>query len=210
MVLELGPGNGSQVRYLDSSKVARIYGAEPVHALHPVIRESAARVGLDGKYIVVDAGTENDTLIPGLERAGVFDAEADASGSGSGSGKKYGAVFDTIILVRVLCSVDDVADTVKTLYALLKPGGKLLVCEHVKNPWREGGSVVARIMQSVYMMMGWWYFVGNCHLTRNTGRDLVGSVGKMGGWERDELRTSFGWAPMCYLSGTLVKPGGGG
>jgi SAM-dependent methyltransferase len=62
-----------------------------------------------------------------------------------GLDQSTGGVFDTIICVRVLCSVLDLEQTAEELYSFLKPGGKLLVTEHVVNPWRTAkGSVVAR------------------------------------------------------------------
>ena len=196
-VLELGPGNGTQVEFFDPKRVHIIYGAEPAIALHETLQDSANKAGLDGQYIIVAAEPEAESIVPALAKAGAF-----ASQSGSVS-----EVFDAIVLVRVLCSVPNQAETIRTLYALLKPGGRLLVCEHVINPWRAPlGSITARAMQTVYMMLGWKYFVGECELTRDTSRVLVDAVGKQG-WKEVKLQHYFTWAPLCYVAGTLTKAG---
>ncbi|RMZ82027.1 hypothetical protein DV737_g2294, partial [Chaetothyriales sp. CBS 132003] len=115
-------------------------------------------------------------------------------------------------------NVENVEETCDTLYRLLKPGGKLLFCEHVVNPWRTTkGSLLARALQTVYSLLGWTFFVGNCHLTRSTAQVLVNAprhinnnkdededVGASG-WAEAQLDTHFGWSCLPYASGTLVK-----
>jgi SAM-dependent methyltransferase len=196
IVLELGPGSGAQVRYFKPAvKVKKIYGAEPCLPLHKTLLANARDAGLSEKYAIVPAGAERESLIPGLAIAGLLEKASNEGG-----------VFDTVVCIRVLCSVKDVKETGETLYKLLKPGGKLLVCEHVENPWWTAkGSYVARILQSVYMLLGWSFFVGNCHLTRNMGKALIDAARPHGGWDSVDLTTSFGWAVLPYTSGTLVK-----
>lgn len=115
-------------------------------------------------------------------------------------------VFDTIVCVRVLCSVPELERTAQELYALLRPGGQLLVVEHVVNPWRTAkGSIVARVMQAVYGFFGWSWFVGNCCLDRDTEMALRAAADRDGGWEVVELDRWFGRSPIPYISGVLVK-----
>lgn len=117
-----------------------------------------------------------------------------------------GGVFDTIICVRVLCSVPDVEKAVSELYTLLKPGGSILVTEHVVNPWRTAkGSLVARVMQAVYQLCGWSWVVGDCRLDRDTETALKRAADRDGGWEVVELERWFGRTPMPYIAGRLVK-----
>ena len=50
--------------------------------------------------------------------------------------EKHGIVsdsIDTVLSIQVLCSVPDVEKTLGPLYALMKPGGKLVMYEHVKS-----------------------------------------------------------------------------
>ena len=55
------------------------------------------------------------------------------------------------------------------------------------------------------MGLGWRYFAGGCCLDRDIGRELVEVARKDGGWGKVELEESFGWNPLPYVSGTLVK-----
>jgi SAM-dependent methyltransferase len=195
-VLELGPGSGEQVQYFRAASSAkRIYGAEPCVPLHDDLRANATRHGLADKYRIVDAGAERETLIPGLAKAGLLESKSPGSG-----------VFDTIVCVRVLCSVKDLHETTETIYHLLKPGGKLVICEHTVNPCMSGhGSWLARFFQSVYTLLGWSFFVGNCHLTRDIRSAVEGAARSDGEWSRNDLKDNFGHSVLPYVAGTLVK-----
>ncbi|MCJ1476582.1 hypothetical protein MMC13_005248 [Lambiella insularis] len=112
-VLELGPGSGNQLPRMDRSKITKIYGVEPVASLHPALRLSIKKNKLDDVYQIVPCGIE---------------AEKDI--------KKYGVApgsIDTILSVQVLCSVPYPEEDVRRLYKLLKPGGQLVIYEHVGN-----------------------------------------------------------------------------
>lgn len=175
-------------------KISAIYGAEPTTGLHADLRAKVAHCGFSGRYHILSCGAEPQSLLPALDKA-------DFEKLGSG-------VFDTIVCVRVLCSVPRPEETIRGLYRLLKPGGKLLVAEHVVNPWttREG-SVVGRLTQLLYTFLGWPFFMGACHMGRDTARTLRKAAEEDGGWESDTLQTSFAWGPLPYISGTLVKKG---
>ena len=193
VVLDVGPGSGEQLHHFDADKIERVYGCEPAEGLHAGLRASAERAGLGEKYTVLKCGAEQESLIPALAQAGLV-------------GKaRAGEVFDEIVCVRVLCGVPRLEETVKGLYGLLKPGGRLVVCEHVVNPWRTGrGDWIARGFQWVYMLLGWEFFLGGCHLDRDTGRVLKEAAGRSG-WAKIELREVDSWATIPYVVGVLVK-----
>lgn len=114
VILELGAGIGNQIPRFDPSKVAKIYGVEPVTALHNQLRSSIKKAKLDDVYTVVPCGIENTTEL-----------------------QKYGIEpksIDTIISISVLCSVPQPEEVAHQLYSLLKPGGKLVFYEHVRSP----------------------------------------------------------------------------
>ena len=113
IVLELGPGIGSQLPRYDTSKITNIYGVEPNVDLHRSLGESIKTSGLSDVYEIVPCGVEDVVEL-----------------------KKHGIVLgsiDTILSVQVLCSVPDPNEMLRPLYALLKPGGQLIVYEHVKS-----------------------------------------------------------------------------
>ena len=199
-VLDVGPGTGTQLPLLRSPAIKTIYGAEPCLGLHDELREKARLEGLAEKYRVLGCSVAADELVPALTKEGLPVGGAQGKETGGGG------VFDSIICVRVLCSVPDLNRTVKDLYSLLRPGGKLLVVEHVVNPWRSSkGSLVARIFQAVYGWLGWSWFIGSCCLDRDTEAALREAAAADGGWAVGDLDRHFGSGPLPYVSGVLVK-----
>lgn len=201
-VLDVGPGTGTQIPVMrkHAPGIKTVYGAEPCRGLHEELRAQARREGFEGRYHVLSCGVSAHELDPELRREGLI------RGGREGEGQGQGGVFDTIVCVRVLCSVPDLEQRVKELYNLLRPGGKLLFVEHVVNPWQTAkGSVVARIMQSVYQVLGWSWFMGDCCLVRDTERVLRRVADEDGGWRVVDVERSFGWSAIAYISGVLVK-----
>ncbi|KAJ5182597.1 hypothetical protein N7492_000213 [Penicillium capsulatum] len=200
-VLDIGPGTGSQMPLLRSKAISSIYGPEPCTGLHKELRAKAAENGVAEKYHILPCGVAASELLPALRGTGTGVTEAYDSDSRHG-------VFDTIICVRVLCSVPEMERTVRELYALLKPGGRMLITEHVVNDWRAAkGSVLARVLQAVYQVLGWGFFIGDCCLDRGTEKVLRGAAEADGGWDVVELERFAEWSAMPYLSGILVKKG---
>lgn len=151
------------------------------------------------KYHILSTGTTASELIPALKatKTGVVDTyERDPSQG----------IFDTLLCVRILCSVPEMERTIGELYGLLRPGGRLLITEHVVNPWRKAkGSVVGRLAQAIYQLLGWRWFMGGCSLDRDTDGALRRAAEKDGGWEISELESSFEWSALPYVSGFLIK-----
>lgn len=196
-VLDVGPGSGSLIPRFEpaSQNITRIYGAEPATELHATLRRNADGTSLGSRYTVLSADATAAPIARELVRVGAI-TSPDAARN----------LFDTIICVRVLCSVPDLRGTITDLYGLLKPGGRLLVVEHTANPWRtRKGSVIARVVQSVYMLLGWSYFIGDCELTRDTEDELRRDAGRR--WESVDIERHFGKAVLTYVSGVLVKKG---
>ncbi|KAL6230615.1 hypothetical protein BDW75DRAFT_62752 [Aspergillus navahoensis] len=205
VVLDVGPGTGSQMPLLSqipASNIKAIYGAEPCLGLHAELRRRAAQYGLAQKYTVMPCSVVRRELGPELERVGLV---SDSSADGGD-----GEVFDSIITIRVLCSVPDPETTISYLFSLLKPGGKLLVVEHVVNPWTTPkGSILARIMQGVYHLFGWRWVMGDCCLNRDTEQMLRRAPERAGdgGWESVDVERWFEGTCMVYVAGVFVKRG---
>ena len=127
VVLELGPGIGSQLSRYNVSKITKVYGVEPNKALHKSLMEKIKACGLSDVYEIVPCGVES-----------VVELE------------KHGIVFssiDTILSIQVLCSVPDPEKTFQQLYALMKPGRQFIIFEHVKST-----DVVSAIIQSMLVL----------------------------------------------------------
>ncbi|RVX73454.1 hypothetical protein B0A52_03096 [Exophiala mesophila] len=171
VVLDIGPGSGAQVEFFKNlPAVKKIYGAEPSTGLHSALRERIAEAGLTDKYHVLPCPAEKKAILLNLAKAGVNTQSEQ--------------LFDTVICVRVLCSVPKQEAAARELYSMLKPGGQLLIVEHV-----------------IYHFFGWPFFLGGCEMNRNTKATLE----KIGDWESIDIKTSFGWSVLPWLNGRLVK-----
>lgn len=194
VVLDIGPGSGEMLSRFDSSRIAAIYGPEPAADLHAGLMKNAQRAGFGNKYHALLCGAEPESLIPALYKSGIL------AQSGTGGTAEEG-VFDEICCVRVLCGVPRPKETIRGLFALLKPGGRVVVCEHVVNPWRSEGSIMARFMQIVYTILGWPFFMGGCELQRHTETFLKDA----GEWEKFELEYVGPKDAIPFLVGELIK-----
>ncbi|GAA1648029.1 class I SAM-dependent methyltransferase [Georgenia ruanii] len=73
---------------------------------------------------------------------------------------------DIGITTLTMCSVDDVDAVARELHRVLRPGGKLLVMEHV----RSADDRVVRRQDRLDRL--WPAFSGGCHINRDTGASL--------------------------------------
>jgi len=74
--------------------------------------------------------------------------------------------FDTVVATLVLCSVADPVKSLQEMRRVLRPGGKLLLLEHVAMP-----QPVMKAMQDVVTPL-WKHAMGNCHLNRDTAQTV--------------------------------------
>ena len=115
MVLDVGCGGAPYFKYMSKSaskgQLRRVVALEPNIFMHKGILKQAEKFLHGVKVDVVGGKIAN--LVP-----------------------TYAGKFDHIILGNVLCEVDDVEDAISTLRLLLRPGGRIFVCEHVLA---EGG-----------------------------------------------------------------------
>lgn len=130
IILELGPGIGSQLPRYDKSKVTKIYGVEPNADLHEALRREVKKAGLTDVYEIVPCGVED---VVALKQRGITLSS-----------------IDTVLSVQVLCSVPDPDEMMLRLYAFLKPGGQLIVFEHVRSR-----DAISRMVQSKPILLSW-------------------------------------------------------
>lgn len=75
------------------------------------------------------------------------------------------ASFDAVVCSFVLCSVPDIARTLRRVARVLRSGGTLAVLEHVRSPGELGKAQDA-------LTPLWRRAAGNCHLNRETTRTI--------------------------------------
>jgi ubiquinone/menaquinone biosynthesis C-methylase UbiE len=141
-VLEIGFGSGLNLPYYDPGKVRRIFGLEP----SPGMRRKA-QPNVDASELEVEFIDLPGEEIP-LESKSV----------------------DTVLVTFTLCSIDDAVAALGGMRRVLKPGGKLLFCEHGAAP-----DVDVRRWQD-RLNPGWKRFSGGC----NMNRDIPGLIESSG------------------------------
>lgn len=150
--LELGAGTGLNLAHYPAA-VTELVLTEPFEPMARRLRERVADSPRDAEVIV--AGAE---LLP----------FPDAS-------------FDTVISTLVLCTVDDVPAALAEIDRVLRPGGRLLFCEHV----RSRDPALARWQDRLERP---WRFIGHgCRANRDTVASLAASPLSLDRVERGSL-----------------------
>ncbi|CBQ73917.1 conserved hypothetical protein [Sporisorium reilianum SRZ2] len=179
-VLEVGAGAGDSVGHYDAGKIERLFCLEPYEPLRRQLVAKLQAVGLADKSEVIAAGLDTDSR-PKLAQAGV------EAGS-----------MDTIVLFQVLCSIPDPKAHLKYLQSLLKPGGQIILFEHVASK-----HTLARLTQTLWTPV-WRFNFGGCELNRDSA-DWLSAIG---GWKDVDVQrplheTSADLVP--HAIGRLVK-----
>ena len=137
-VLELGIGGGLNLRFYDPDMVTGVFGVDP----SPEMRERA-----------------KDAQRPDHLPVEVRDGTAEALPFDDAS-------FDSIVCTFTLCSVHDPAKALSEARRVLKPGGRLLFCEHGLAP----DLPIAKWQRRIEPV--WKKIAGGCHLTRPVALNL--------------------------------------
>lgn len=161
-VLEIGIGSGLNLGFYDPAKVRVVVGVDPSADMQKLARERAARTPIDVEMIALELGQIR---------------AADAS-------------FDCIVCTFTLCTIPDAVAALKEMRRVLKPGGRLLFCEHGLAP-------DASVRRWQHRLTPWWKPVaGGCHLNRD-----IPALITAGGFTLGSLETSYlqGPRPMTYV-----------
>lgn len=137
-VLEIGIGSGLNLPYYDREKVRKVWGLEPSAGMRQLARRNLGGARLDLEMID----------LPGEE------IPLDANS------------IDTVVVTYTLCTIPDVQRALAGMHRVLRPGGKLLFCEHGIAP--DPG--VARWQNRLNAT--WRMFAGGCNINRDIPRVL--------------------------------------
>ncbi|MAE23121.1 MAG: SAM-dependent methyltransferase [Pseudomonas sp.] len=161
-VLEVGIGSGLNLGFYDPQRVEVVVGVDPSAAMQRLARERAARCQVPVEMIALELGQIQ---------------AADAS-------------FDDIVCTFTLCTIPDAIAALREMRRVLKPGGRLLFCEHGLAP----DLPVVRWQKRLTPL--WKPLAGGCHLDR----DIPALIGA-GGFHIRELSTGYlkGPRPMTHV-----------
>ncbi|MBP2280078.1 ubiquinone/menaquinone biosynthesis C-methylase UbiE [Psychrobacter sp. PL15] len=161
-VLEIGIGSGLNLPFYDPKKVSSIVGIDPAAQMQALGRQRAAAISIPVEMVAAD--------VQGIH------AETDR--------------FDTIVITFTLCSISDPISALQEMGRLLKPGGRLLFCEHGLAP----DSSVERWQHRLTPL--WKPLAGGCHLNRD-----IPALIEASGFIVEELSAAYlsGPRPMTYV-----------
>jgi ubiquinone/menaquinone biosynthesis C-methylase UbiE len=134
VILEVGVGGGPNFAYYDPALVERVEAVEPDATMLAYARERAARASVP---------------------ITLTQAAAEALPFGDDT-------FDTAVMTLVFCSVTDPQRGLRELARVLKPGGRLLMAEHV----RAHNPALAALQSALVPVTT--RLAGNCHWNRDT------------------------------------------
>lgn len=160
-VLEIGIGSGFNLSYYDPAIVTEVVGLDPSPEITALASDAVEGVVFDVRLL----------------HAGAEDIPLDDDG------------FDTLVITYTLCSIRDPLSALREMARVLKPGGRLLFCEHGAAP----DPSVRRWQDRVDPL--WRRLGGGCRLNRQIP-DLI----EAGGFTVSEIETMYipGWRPACY------------
>jgi ubiquinone/menaquinone biosynthesis C-methylase UbiE len=134
VVIEIGAGTGRNFPYYSAASVDEVLAVEP----DPEMR----RRGEPRRH----AAAAPISLLDGMAERLPFES----------------ACADTVVTTLALCSVDDPRQAVHEIKRVLKPGGTLILIEHI----RAGDRWTTRFQDLLTPL--WRRIAGNCHLNRPT------------------------------------------
>jgi ubiquinone/menaquinone biosynthesis C-methylase UbiE len=147
--------------FYDSTRVKKLWGLEPAEEMR---RMAAAAVrALRFEFEFVD--------LPGEE----IPLETDS--------------VDTVLVTYTLCTIPETEPALRGMARVLRPGGKLIFCEHGAAP----DASVRRWQDRINPV--WKRLGGGCHLNR-----MIPDLIRAGGFEIDAMDTMYlpGWRPAAF------------
>ena len=161
-VLEIGIGSGLNLAHYDHAKVDSVVGVDPTTELLALAEPRAAMMPFPVHLMA--EGAEEIPL--------------------------QAHHFDSVVVTYSLCTIPDVEAALAEMRRLLKPGGRLLFCEHGRSP----DVAVSRWQDRLNPL--WGKIAGGCNLNRDIAALIRGA-----GFIMDELDTG-------YLPGVPLRAAG--
>lgn len=151
-VLEIGMGTGLNIPFYNKEKIEFVWGLEPSQGMRNKAQSNIQKAAFEIRWL--DLPSEEIPL-------------NDNS-------------VDTVVLTYTLCTVPDWLKALQQMRRVLKPGGKLLFCEHGQAPDKR----VQKWQDKINPV--WKKLAGGCNLNRPIPRCI-----QEGGFDIQEIDTEY-------------------
>ena len=142
IILEVGIGSGLNIPFYDRAKVEKLIGLDPSPELNAMAQKMADQHDLEVEFLL--SGAENIPLPDDH--------------------------VDTVLVTYTMCTIPDALSANKEMLRVLKPGGRMIFCEHGLAPDAKVSKWQSRIDPF------WGKIAGGCHLNRDIP-ELIRSAG---------------------------------
>lgn len=105
------------------------------------------------------------------------------------------ASFDTVVSTLVLCTVQDPGAALSETRRVLRPGGRLLLLEHVRSQDARAAAIQSRLTPS------WSRIARGCHLNRDTLRAVDSAGFRV---QTSRRLAPFSLFPLILVTATTV------
>jgi ubiquinone/menaquinone biosynthesis C-methylase UbiE len=160
-VLEIGIGSGLNIPFYQTLKIDHLWGLDPSAEMWSIAQKNALAHHIDAEFIQSDAES-----IP-----------LDNNSA------------DSVVMTYTMCTIGVVSSALDEIRRVLKPGGKLIYCEHGKAPDKNVERWQNRL-NSTWNILG-----GGCNLNRPIPQLLEQS-----GFKSPDMKTMYlpGWKPASF------------
>jgi ubiquinone/menaquinone biosynthesis C-methylase UbiE len=160
-VLEVGIGSGLNIPFYQPHKVEHLWGLDPSAEMWSIAQKNALQHHIDAEFI--QSGAESIPL--------------DNNSA------------DTVVMTYTMCTISEVHSALDEIRRVLKPGGKLIFCEHGMAPDKSVQRWQNRLNPA------WNKLSGGCNLNRPIPQLLEQS-----GFKSQDMQTMYlpGWKPASF------------
>ena len=171
LVLDVGIGSGLNIPFYDMSKIDKVLGLDPSVELNNLAKDVAEEHQIDIDFMLCGA---EDIPLPDNH-------------------------VDTVLITYTMCTIPDVLEANKEMLRVLKPGGKLVFCEHGQAPDPK----VAKWQKRIDPL--WGKIAGGCHLNRDIPNLITSAGFEIENMEQMYLPSTPSIAGYNYWGSALKK-----